>query len=60
VARVQLHNAERIAVEIRPEGILLRPESDSEEIHGDSLQDELPEESNGRRWFKFGRKKSKA
>ena len=61
VARAQLHNAERIAVEIRPEGILLRPESDSEEIHSDSLQDELPEESNGRRGlFRFGRKKAKA
>jgi len=60
VARAQLHNAERIAVEIRPEGILLRPESDSEEAHSDSLQDELPEEANGRRWFRFGRKKVKA
>ena len=58
VARGQLATADRIAVEIRPEGILLRPESDS---HGDDvnamMQDSAPEEATGRRRFSFGRRK---
>ena len=58
VARGQLASADRIAVEIRPEGILLRPESDS---HGDDvnamMQDSAPEEPGGKRRFPFGRRK---
>lgn len=58
VARGQLESADRIAVEIRPEGILLRPER---EQHGEDInplsQDSGPEEASGRRRFLFGRRK---
>jgi ABC-type lipoprotein export system ATPase subunit len=50
--RAQLADAPRIAIEIRPEGILLRPETDEEDNTDALLQDILPQdappETNGR------------
>jgi energy-coupling factor transporter ATP-binding protein EcfA2 len=49
--RSHFQDAERIAVEIRPEGVLLRPER-AEAEGGSLLQDALPEKPR-RRWFRF-------
>jgi ABC-type lipoprotein export system ATPase subunit len=43
--RQQLSEAPRIAVEIRPEGVLLRPETDQAEDTGALLQDMLPQDA---------------
>ncbi|HLY28616.1 MAG TPA: ATP-binding cassette domain-containing protein [Aggregatilineales bacterium] len=43
--RQQLSDAPRISVEIRPEGILLRPESDQAEDTSALLQDMLPQDA---------------
>jgi ABC-type lipoprotein export system ATPase subunit len=61
MVRSQLADVHRIAVEIRPEGVLLRPEA--EEPHDDGfLQDILPQESlpetTKRRWF--GRRRGRS
>ena len=53
--RAHLDEAARIAVEIRPEGVLLRPEMETEDDTGALLQDMLPQHRNGssgkrRRW----------
>jgi ABC-type lipoprotein export system ATPase subunit len=56
--RSQLANAPRIAVEIRPEGVLLRPEIEQADDTSALLQDMLPQDAPpeaGRRW-PFGRK----
>ncbi len=64
--RSQLDDAARIAVEIRPEGVLLRPEQDLEDDTEAILQDILPRSStrnrHGRRLLPFlhnGRKQKK-
>lgn len=49
--RSQLTDVARIAVEVRPEGILLRPEHDLPDETGAILQDMLPAKNhNGHRW----------
>ena len=52
--RTRLDEAARIAVEIRPEGVLLRPEMDVEDDTGALLQDMLPHHNGAhgkrRRW----------
>jgi ABC-type lipoprotein export system ATPase subunit len=54
--RAQLAEAARIAVEIRPEGVLLRPETESEAADqmSDALQAMLPQDAppERRRWFR--------
>lgn len=52
-ARRQLLNAPRIAVEVRPEGVLLRPESDDEDGDIIPAQDTLPPAR--RRWWRLRR-----
>ena len=56
--RSQLAEAPRIAIEIRPEGILLRPESDEQEDTDALLQEMLPQDAppEKRRWFGRRRK----
>lgn len=56
--RSQLAEAPRIAVEIRPEGVLLRPEVDEQEDTDAILQDMLPQDAppEKRRWRLFGRR----
>ncbi|MCU0512978.1 MAG: ABC transporter ATP-binding protein [Anaerolineae bacterium] len=57
--QTRLAEADRIAVEIRPEGVLLRPEV-AEADHTDALlQDMLPQDvpPEKRRWFGRGRRK---
>ena len=60
--RAQLAEAPRIAVEIRPEGVLLRPEADEQEDTTALLQDMLPQdappERTRRRWWLFGKRRS--
>jgi ABC-type lipoprotein export system ATPase subunit len=58
--RAQLSEAPRIAVEIRPEGVLLRPETDQIEDTSALLQDMVPQDAppQKRRFFLFRRKKS--
>lgn len=62
--RSQLSNAPRIAVEIRPEGVLLRPEIEQADDTSALLQDMLPQdappEAARRRWWPFGRKRKGA
>jgi ABC-type lipoprotein export system ATPase subunit len=62
--RSHLNDAARIAVEIRPEGILLRPENDDRDETDALLRDMLPEDAPPakRRWLGFLRrgKKDKA
>jgi energy-coupling factor transporter ATP-binding protein EcfA2 len=55
--RTRLDAAARIAVEIRPEGVLLRPEMDVEDDTGALLQDILPHRngSSGKRRWPFRR-----
>jgi hypothetical protein len=57
--RAQLTEAPRIAVEIRPEGVLLRPESDETDDINTALQDMLPQDAppERKRWRLFRRKK---
>lgn len=54
--RSHLEDVARIAVEIRPEGVLLRPEQDQTDDNDALLQDILPHRSNvngaKRRWFR--------
>ncbi len=49
MARSHLSEAPRIAVEIRPEGVLLRPEADLPDDTGALLQDMLPQDAPPRR-----------
>ena len=60
--RAQLSKAPRIAVEIRPEGILLRPENDDMDDTGaaihDMLPQDLPPEHSRFRLFRRGKKKT--
>ena len=62
--RHQLEHAPRIAIEIRPEGVLLRPEIDAEDDTGAFLQDMLPQDAppdEGRgRWRLFRRRKNRS
>jgi len=55
--RSQLDEAARIAVEIRPEGVLLRPEQDLADDTDAVLQDILPHHHNGhkKRWGRLWR-----
>ncbi len=56
--RSQLADAPRIAIEIRPEGVLLRPEIDETDDTQAALQDMLPQDAppEKRRWHLFGRR----
>jgi ABC-type methionine transport system ATPase subunit len=58
--RGQLHDAQRIAVEIRPEGVLLRAEQDEEDNTDALLQDMLPQDRAPARRRLFGRWRRKA
>ncbi len=60
--RAQLHGAPRISVEIRPEGVLLRPESEQMDDTSAILQEMLPQDAppERRRFRLFRRKKKKA
>jgi ABC-type lipoprotein export system ATPase subunit/bifunctional DNA-binding transcriptional regulator/antitoxin component of YhaV-PrlF toxin-antitoxin module len=60
--RSQLNDAPRISVEIRPEGVLLRPEADETDDINAVLQDILPQDAppEKRSWRLFRRKKTKA
>ncbi len=54
--RAHLDDAARIAVEVRPEGVLLRPEQASEDDTDGLLQDMLPRHNGaGKRWWPFRR-----
>ncbi len=54
--RAHLDDAARIAVEVRPEGVLLRPEQASEDDTEGLLQDMLPRHNgSGKRWWPFRR-----
>jgi putative ABC transport system ATP-binding protein len=58
-----LSEAPRIAVEIRPEGVLLRPEAEQTDDTGALLQDMLPQDAPPearRRWRLFRRKEKKS
>lgn len=57
--RTQLAEAPRIAIEIRPEGVLLRPEADEQDDTEAVLQDMLPQDAppEKRRWGLFGRRR---
>lgn len=57
--RSQLAEAQRISVEIRPEGVLLRPETDSADDTSSLFQEMLPQDAppEKRRWW---RRKSKS
>jgi ABC-type methionine transport system ATPase subunit len=49
--RAQLDEAARIAIEIRPEGVLLRPEHEADDVTDAVLQDILPRKNrDGRKW----------
>lgn len=56
--RRQLAEASRIAVEIRPEGVLLRPEVDQADDMNALLQEMLPQDAppERRRWFRRAKK----
>jgi len=56
--RSQLAEAARISVEIRPEGVLLRPEVEQMDDTEAALRDMLPQDAppERRRWFRRGRK----
>jgi ABC-type lipoprotein export system ATPase subunit len=56
--RSQLSQAHRISIEIRPEGVLLRPEADEQEDTDALLQEMLPQDAppEKRRWFGRRRK----
>jgi ABC-type lipoprotein export system ATPase subunit len=57
--RSQLTEAPRISVEIRPEGVLLRPEANESDDFSAALQDMLPQDAppEKRSWRLFKRKK---
>jgi energy-coupling factor transporter ATP-binding protein EcfA2 len=57
--RSQLSDAPRIAVEIRPEGVLLRPETEEEDDTQAMLEEMLPQDTppESRRWRLFRRRK---
>jgi hypothetical protein len=59
----QLKQAHNIAVEIRPEGVLLRPEDDEDDNVDALLQEMLPQDAppdeKKRRLLPFGRRKKK-
>jgi ABC-type lipoprotein export system ATPase subunit len=57
--RSQLSEAPRIAVEIRPEGVLLRPETEEEDDTKAMLEEILPQDTppESRRWRLFRRRK---
>jgi ABC-type lipoprotein export system ATPase subunit len=59
--RGSLSAAHRIAVEIRPEGVLLRPEAEDDDsvdaILAEMLPQDAPPESRRRRWWPFRRRK---
>jgi ABC-type lipoprotein export system ATPase subunit len=56
--REQLAEAARISVEIRPEGVLLRPEADQIDDTQAALQEMLPQDAppERRRWLRRGKK----
>jgi energy-coupling factor transporter ATP-binding protein EcfA2 len=56
--REQLAEAARISVEIRPEGVLLRPETDQADDTQAALQEMLPQDAppERRRWFRRSKK----
>jgi ABC-type lipoprotein export system ATPase subunit len=56
--REQLADAARISVEIRPEGVLLRPEADPIDDTQAALQEMLPQDAppERRRWLRRGKK----
>lgn len=56
MARAQLANAEHVAIEIRPEGILLRPETSAEEDMSSILQDNPPEDAKSKQRGFFARR----
>lgn len=60
----QLAQAARIAIEIRPEGVLLRPEQDETDDTHAILQDMLPQDAPPvkaeRRWMRFFRRRKEA
>jgi ABC-type lipoprotein export system ATPase subunit len=58
--RAQLSEAPRFSIEIRPEGVLLRPESDSDEDagFGDAVPQDAPPERGGR--LRLFRRRAKA
>lgn len=60
--RSQLAEAPRIAIEIRPEGVLLRPEVDEADNTEAILQDMLPQDAppEKRRWWLLGRRRKPA
>jgi putative ABC transport system ATP-binding protein len=59
--RAQLNGAQRIAVEIRPEGVLLRPEADQVDDTSALLQEILPQDAPpARRRFRLFRRGKKA
>jgi ABC-type lipoprotein export system ATPase subunit len=60
--RGTLRTAQRISVEIRPEGVLLRPETDVEDEGMSAYSEVLPQDAppEKRRWWQRGRKKAKA
>ncbi len=51
MAQAQLHNAEQIAVEIRPEGVLLRPQT-SEQAEEWGVQEKAPDKPKRFAWFR--------
>lgn len=59
--QAQLAQAARIAIEIRPEGVLLRPEQDETDDTSAILQDILPQDAPPvkaeRRWLRFFRRR---
>ncbi len=59
--RSHLDDAARIAVEIRPEGVLLRPENDDQDETNALLRDMLPQDAPPpkRQWFRFLRRSKK-
>jgi putative ABC transport system ATP-binding protein len=58
-ARSQLAEAQRIAVEIRPEGVLLRPEAEAPDDANAMLQDMVPQDAPPEKRWRFLRRKVK-
>jgi ABC-type multidrug transport system ATPase subunit len=50
--RAQLADAARIAVEIRPEGVLLRPETESDDDFSVRMWQDAPPAPRRRKWFR--------
>ncbi len=60
--RAQLSEAPRISIEVRPDGVLLRPEAEETDNTDEILQDMLPQDAAPkptRRWRLFRRRKRK-